>query len=36
MIKLVLTDMDNTLIPFGAERVSPRAMAPRPAATRRS
>lgn len=26
MIKLVLTDMDNTLIPFGAERVSPRAM----------
>lgn len=27
MIKLVLSDMDNTLLPFGAERVSPRAIA---------
>jgi Cof subfamily protein (haloacid dehalogenase superfamily) len=26
MIKLVLTDMDNTLLPFGCERVSPRAL----------
>ena len=27
MIKLVLSDMDNTLIPFGCERVSPRTIA---------
>lgn len=26
MIRLVLSDMDNTLVPFGAERVSPRTV----------
>ena len=26
MIKLVLSDMDNTLVPFGARHASPRTM----------